>query len=144
MGLSKDEVELVNRDCEPRGIRYDGQDMTLEPNYNRDGTPISGVRNMVPRVAVPYAKNQNVVMESEDAIDPSAFESHVGVKAGKGQTQKDDISFLPTDRSKITRVPLRELIGDSDTIKPGRGPHRMNEAFVPMPGGGGIAGQAAD
>ena len=60
MGIFYEQVELVNRTPVNLSVRFDGQEKTLKP-----GT------NMVPAVVVPYAKNQNPIMGSQNPNDPT-------------------------------------------------------------------------
>lgn|SRR5512146_332116 len=111
MGIFYEQVEIINRTSKPLNVRYDGQDMPLEPNYDAKGKFLPDVRNTIPAVAVPYAKSQNVLMGSEDALDPTSFEVLVGVKAKKGEKQRDAIDFC--EQSDIlTRVKLDEYLDD--------------------------------
>ena len=85
--------------------------MTLEPNYDENGNELEGVHNMLPTVAVQYAKNQNILMGSEDPTEPSVFEVLVGVKAKAGQKQRDDISYCEQSDAP-TQVNLAEYLQD--------------------------------
>lgn len=116
MGIFHEQVEIVNRTSKPLGVRFDGQDMVLEPNYDAQGNLIEGVVNMLPRQVVPYAKSQNVQMGSEDVIDPSSFEPLVGVKVKRGERQLDDLSYLEQTK-ELTRVKLRDLLEGDATVK---------------------------
>jgi hypothetical protein len=111
MGIFYAQVEVINRTSKMLHCRYDGQDIELEPNYDAEGKRIEGVHNMLPEVAVPYAKSQNVRMGSEDPHDPSEYDVLVGVLAKKGQKQKDDISHLEQS-SALTRVKLEDYLDD--------------------------------
>jgi hypothetical protein len=111
MGLFHEMTEVVNRTSKKLSVRFDGQDVEILPNYTDKGERISDVRNMLPTVVVPYAKSQNVLMGSEDPLDPSEFEVLVGAVAKKGRPQKDDISFLEQS-NEPTRVKLEEYLDD--------------------------------
>lgn len=111
MGVFFEMCEVVNRTSKPLNARFDGQDMTLEPNYDSDGKLLLDVHNMLPTVAVQYAKNQNVLMGSEDPTEPSNYEVLVGIKVKKGQTQKDDISYCEQSEEP-TPVKLDEYLDD--------------------------------
>jgi len=111
MGIFFDTIEVVNRTSKQLNVRFDGQDMTLEPNYDENGNELEGVHNMLPTIAVPYAKNQNILMGSEDPSEPSVFDVLVGVKAKAGEKQKDDISFCEQS-DEPTQVKLDELLQD--------------------------------
>jgi len=148
MGFLIADTEYVNRDTVRRTITYDGQRITVEPNYNEQGEFLKNVHNMAPRVLVPYALNQNVIMGSEDAIDPSGFESYVVPKIFKRKHGKNteelryDISFKPSKVNKATtRVDLETYL-DNPSLKvvEGRGKFRASEAGVG--GGKGIANQS--
>jgi hypothetical protein len=116
MGAFQTLVEVINRTSKPLNVRYDGQDMTLEPNYTPEGELIPDVHNMIPEQTVPYAKAQNPLMGSEDAIDPSNWQTLVGRKAKRGEKQRDEIDFLEQS-DVLTRVDLKELLGDDQTVK---------------------------
>lgn len=134
--LNQDVVEVVNRTSKSLGVRYDGQDMTLKPNYDKDGKFLKGVHNFVPRIVIPYARNQNIIMGSEDAIDPSDYQSLIGVVAADNAKQKDDLTFVASNDAAPTRVRLEDLIGDNDRVKQGRGVFKASEAMVPQVQGG--------
>lgn len=85
MGLLRnfrDAVNLFNRTQRQLAVRYDGEDILLDPGDNPG----------FPRVAVPYARKQNVLMGSQHPINPVKFISLVGVKVEQGEKQLDDIS----------------------------------------------------
>lgn len=111
MGIFHEQVEIVNRTSKKLDVRFDGQDIELEPNYDAEGKRLQGVHNMVPAIAVPYAKSQNVCMGTEDPIDPSEYDVLVGVVAKKGQKQKDDLSYLE-QTNELTRVRLADYLDD--------------------------------
>lgn len=125
-----DMVEIVNRTSKPLTVTWDGIAFTLEPNYTAAGELISDVVNMIPRVVVEYARNQNPLMGSEDSLDPSSYEPLVGVKAKRGTKQKDEISFLEQSQ-EMTRVPMTDYLGPNDKVIVGRGKFRIAEAHVP-------------
>lgn len=60
MGIFYEMVKVVNLAPVPINVRFDGQDMTIEPG-----------EAMLPRVAVVFAKNQNPVMGTQSASNPS-------------------------------------------------------------------------
>lgn len=70
MGIFYEQVEVVNRAPIPLNVRFDGQDMVLVPG-----------KNIVPKVAVQYGKNQNPVMGTQDPENPhiSGAEFLIGV-----------------------------------------------------------------
>lgn len=126
-----DMVEIVNRTSQPLVVRWDGTDFTLAPNYTADGERIQGVTNMIPSVVVEYAKNQHPLMGSEDSMDPSAFQTLVGVVARKGRPQRDELSHLEQN-GKLTRVPLDDYLGPNDKVIMGRDKKFRNaEAAMP-------------
>lgn len=59
MGIFHEMVEVVNRAPVPLTVRFDGQDTVLKPG-----------KNMLPKLVVPYAKNQNPIMGSQDPENP--------------------------------------------------------------------------
>ena len=60
MGIFQDLVVLVNRAPVPLSVRFDGQETTIQPGDNH-----------IPKVVIPYAKNQNPIMGSADADNPT-------------------------------------------------------------------------
>lgn len=60
MGIFHETKEVFNRAPIVLNVRYDGQDMSL---------PLG--KSLLPVVAIPYAKNQNVIMGSADPNNPS-------------------------------------------------------------------------
>lgn len=74
MGIFQDNVVLINRAPAALSVMFDGQEMTLAPG-----------ENILPRVAVPYAKNQNPIKGSGDLNNPhmSGAQYLVGVKDTK-------------------------------------------------------------
>jgi hypothetical protein len=87
LGVYRDAVTLVNRTSRPLNVRYDGEDITIQPGENPG----------FPRVAVEFAKRQNPLMGSKHPNDPRRFIMLVGVKAAEGQKQKDDITPISDD-----------------------------------------------
>jgi len=77
LGVFKDSVTLINRTSRKLNVRYDGEDITVEPGEN-PGFPL---------VAVPYAKKQNPLMGSKHPINPNKYICLVGVKG-----TKDDVT----------------------------------------------------
>ncbi len=129
MGIFYEQEEVVNRTSKRLYVRFDGQDMPLEPNYDDKGTLLKDVHNAIPAIAVAYAKSQNVLMGSEDPMDPSSFTVLVGVKAKKGVKQKDAITYLEQDETCVTRVRLEEYLDDpSLKITVGGRRIRVNDA----------------
>ena len=76
-GVFQELVVLVNRAPVNLEVMFDGQTSTLKPG-----------ENMVPRIVVPYAKNQNPIMGSADPYNPhiSGGRYLVGVKGTKDET----------------------------------------------------------
>ncbi len=106
-------ITLVNRTSKQLDVIFDGQRAYLQPNYTPEGVLLPDVQNVLPKVVLPYALNQNVLMGSEDAIDPSEFTSLIGVKYdGRGRKHSwNDCSFLE-QTEKLTRVPLEDVLQD--------------------------------
>lgn len=132
MGVFYEQTEVYNRTSKPLNARFDGQDVVLEPNYTAEGALIADVHNLLPTIAVQYAKNQNILMGSEHPTDPSDFEVLVGIKAKKGAKQKDDISYCEQS-DEPTPVRLSEYLDDPTlTIsKGGRQKTRRGDAQAP-------------
>jgi len=74
MAVFHELVTLVNRAPVPLTIRFDGQESTIQPGDNQ-----------VPKIVIPYAKNQNPIMGSADAANPTLSGARylVGVKGTK-------------------------------------------------------------
>lgn len=124
MGVFQEMVEVVNRTSRPLNLRYDGQDMNIPPNYDEDGNPIDGVHTMIPRQCIPFVLGQNPVMGSEEAEDPSAFESLVGIIDPKKNPKKRhswyNCEFIPAEEEGIgnmTRVNVERML--EGELKPG-------------------------
>ncbi len=115
MGIFQETMEIVNRSSKQLEIIYDGQRIYVEPNYEVGGKRIASVHTSVPKQVIPYALNQNVVMGSEDAVDPSDFRSLIGVvfdpKKDKKKHSWHDCSYLE-QTDKITRTPLEDVLED--------------------------------
>ena len=60
MGIFYDQVTIINLAPIPLNVTFDGQTMRVPPG-----------ESSVPKVVVPYAKNQNVIMGSADADNPN-------------------------------------------------------------------------
>ncbi len=152
MGIFFEQVEYINRDCIQRQITFDGQRVYLEPNYDEAGNFLPDVHNFGPKICIPYALNQNVVMGSEEPEDPSGFESYVVPKVEKrkkGQKTGEwryDFSFLPSKKNlKTTRVDLENYLDDpSLKVLPGRGTFKASEAALNASGRTGIANQSLE
>lgn len=146
MGIFFEQIEYINRDTIKRTITFDGQRVAVEPNYDESGKFLPKVHNFAPKICIPYALNQNTVMGSEDAIDPSEFESYVvplQKKRRKGKETDEyryDWSFLPSKKNTAkTRVDLTTYLDDpSLKVLDGRGKFKSSEAGI----GKGISGIA--
>ncbi len=114
MGIFQEMITLVNRTSKQLEVVFDGQRAYIQPNYTAEGKLIPGVQNVLPKIVVPYVLNQNVLMGSEDAIDPSDFTSLVGIQySGKGRKHSwHDCSYLEQATDKLTRVPLEDVLQD--------------------------------
>ncbi len=143
MGIFFEQVEYINRDCIQRTITFDGQRVYLQPNYDEEGNFLPEVKNFAPKLCIPYAFNQNVVMGSEDTHDPSEFDSYVvpviyKQKKAKGDKKavkpelRYDISFKPSSKNvATTRVQLDQYLNDpSLKVLEGRGKFRAAEARI--------------
>lgn len=102
LGVYRDAVTLVNRTSRPLNVRYDGEDITLQPGENPG----------FPKVAVEFAKRQNPLMGSKHPNDPRRFIVLVGVKAAEGQKQKDDITPIDDATMRVADGKL-ELVDRS-------------------------------
>lgn len=113
MGVFYEQTEVVNRTSKKLSVRFDGQDIELEPNYTEAGELIPDVHNLLPSCTVPYAKSQNVLMGSEDPLDPSDYQVLIGKVANrkKGEKQVDDLSWCEQS-AELTRVKLDEYLDD--------------------------------
>lgn len=137
MGIFYEMVEVINRTSKPLNGRFDGQDITLLPNYEPGGGEmINRGENMVPKVAVGHLKHQNPLMNSEDPLNPLAYTTLIGRVANKrkGEVQKDDLSYLEQDEEAVTRV-NREEFEDDKMIRTkvrGRKKHSSYQAMNPQ------------
>lgn len=150
MGIFFEQVEFINRDTIPRTITFDGQRVYLQPNYDEEGNFLEDVHNFAPKLCIPYAFNQNVVMGSEDTHDPSDFDSYVVPKIFKTKRKpgakpelRYDISFKPSSKNAATtRVPLDAYLDDpSLKVLEGRGKFKAGEARMADVRINGIANQ---
>ena len=116
MGVFQTLVEVINRTSQPLMVRYDGQDTVLRPNYDAEGNFLPEIHNLIPDITVDYARNQNILMGSEDPEDPSDYQMLVGVLAKPGQNQKHDISFLEQSEAP-SRVDLATMLAGDQTVK---------------------------
>ncbi len=111
MGIFQSMVEVVNRTSGVLSVRFDGQDMDIPPNYDEKGARIPDVVNVVPKLVIPYLLNQNVIMGSESALDPSSFRSKVGIPSAKMKSWQD-CSYVPSGNEEITRVSQAEIMDE--------------------------------
>jgi hypothetical protein len=83
-GVFSEQVELINRAPVELSVMFDGQTKTLVPGSN-----------IVPRIVVPFAKNQNPIMGTQDPYNPhiTGCQYLVGV-AGT----KDPVKFLTNEQ----------------------------------------------
>jgi hypothetical protein len=139
MGIFHETIELVNRTSKPLEVIYDGQRTILEPNYDAEGNRLDDVHNILPKIVIPYALNQNVVMGSEDAIDPSSFQSLVGVVFNKKKDRKahswHDCTYLE-QTDKLTRTPLEDVLDDPNAkiqVKGRKVPRSVDAAMPGVP-----------
>lgn len=137
MGIFHEQIEIVNRTSKPLTVRFDGQDITVPPNYDADGKRLPEVRTFVPRQIIPYALNQNVLMGTEKPESPSHFDSLVGFIEPKERKTKwyHDISHVEQS-DELTRVPLREFLEDDPQVKDIKVRGRRLDAAVSLPGSG--------
>lgn len=137
-GIFQELIEIVNRTSEQLEIVFDGQRVYVEPNYDAEGNRLKDVHNMVPAVVIPYALNQNVIMGSEDAVDPSSFQSKIGVVFNKKKEKKahswHDCSFVKPDPTKLTRVPLEDVLDDPNAKIVVRGKIQPKAVDAGLPG----------
>ena len=83
MGIFYEHQEIINRAPVNLTVTFDGQCKTITPG-----------KNAIPRVSVPYAKNQNPIMGSQDPNNPNI----VGAKYLIGVPGED----LPQDCEPLT------------------------------------------
>lgn len=110
-----DTVTIVNRAPWPINVRWDGRDVVLQP----------GETPGFPRLAVPYAKNQNPLMGSEDPHDPTKFQYLVGVRGVKRDIcdplTDEEILQHTTSPQRLNRALMQEERGDSKAREVVRG-----------------------
>jgi hypothetical protein len=86
-------VTVVNRTSAPIQYMYDAAEHILQPGEN--AIPVQHVR---------FARTQNIVMGSENPLNPAQYVSLIGVKAAPGKKQIDDITkieFVVDDKRRI-------------------------------------------
>jgi hypothetical protein len=102
MGIFHEMMEVVNRCPWPLSIRFDGQESTLAPG-----------KNSIPKTTLFYALNQNPLMGSQDADNPSVSgaEYLIGIPGDEkypcDPLTKDQIE---QQTSKPSRYDYEELI----------------------------------
>lgn len=124
MPVFHDLAPLINRAPVPLSVRFDGQEHTLVPG-----------ENMVPRIVIPYAKNQNPIMGTHDPYNPSLSGGKylVGVKGTKDlctpltpeewKTHLGNPSYLDLDALFGVRLSTKEHM-----VVRGRKPASLHEA----------------
>lgn len=87
LGVFNNSVTLINRTSRILTVRYDGEDIQLQPGENPG----------FPAIAVPFARKQNPLMGSKHPVNPLKYISLVGVKAKPGEKQVDAIEVIPDE-----------------------------------------------
>ena len=103
MGIFQDMVQVFNRAPEPITVRFDGQQIQIPPGASS-----------IPAVVVPYAKNQNPVMGTQDYNNPglSGAKYLIGV-----MNRKDNCAPLTADewaahKGQPCRINTDEMFAD--------------------------------
>ncbi len=123
----RNSVNLINRTSRPLNVRFDGEDIVLQPGENPG----------FPRDAVAYAKKQNALMGSQHPNDPRKFVCLVGVKDTKDNCKPIDDETMATADKKLERVDRSgEFHGEPMAkVRPGKQtPYTNYEAAVELPG----------
>jgi len=108
MAFSGRVVCLVNRAPHALDVMFDGK------HY-----PLQSGENYVPVELVRYAKNQYPIMGSAHPYSPSVCQYQVGVKAAKGEAQRDDISPLTIEQLQgIERIDRSKLFDQGKNALP--------------------------
>lgn len=136
MGIFYEMVKVVNLAPIPLNVRFDGQDMEILPG-----------ETMMPKVAVLYAKNQNPIMGSQSASNPSVS----GAKYLLGVVgTRDRVKPLTEDEwnahlGNPSRLNMQEFasqrLGRKERFEVhGEGPVQARSSWEDgvRPGGGGI------
>lgn len=141
MNFFGDTVTIINRAPWPINVRWDGKDVTLQP----------GETPGFPRLAVPYAKNQNPLMGSEDPEDPSRFEYLVGVKGSKRDNLKPltkaEIEQHETSPQRLNRAAMQEMRGDvkaREVVRGKKQPSAFQARYEISNDGGGLQASAGE
>lgn len=111
MGVFQDMIEAVNRAPEPITITFDGQQMTMQPG-----------KQMIPKVVVSYAKNQNPLRGSADIDNPAASGARyligiVGTKDNITPLTKEEWDEHCSNPSRFNTEDIMELA--ASRLKPG-------------------------
>lgn len=99
----QESVIVVNRTSVPISYMFDGAQYVLEPG-----------ENAIPIEHVEFAKTQNVVMGTENPLNPAQYVSLVGVKARDPKKQKDAIGMIEFVKRDNGQVEV--LFEDGSTI----------------------------
>jgi len=99
----QESVIVVNRTSVPIAYMFDGAQYMLDPG-----------ENAIPIEHVEFAKTQNIVMGTENPLNPSQYVSLVGLKAKPGQKQRDDLSQIEFIKKDSGAVEV--LFEDGSTI----------------------------
>ena len=114
MGVFQDLVEVINRCPWPLTIRFDGQEETLQPG-----------KNMIPRISLLHALNQNPQMGTGDVNNPNVAGCQylIGIpeKANKYPCEPftvAELKKLKDSPSRFDFMPLMEgKLGKHDKIE---------------------------
>lgn len=106
MAVFHELVELFNRTPVDLSVRFDGQEHTLEPGWNT-----------VPKIVVPFAKNQHPVMGSGDPDNPSIRGTEYLV--GQKGTKDNCLPLTEEEWDAHLGKPCRLNIDDLIVLKPG-------------------------
>ena len=97
MGVFYEHAEVINRAPVELTVTFDGQCKTLQPG-----------KNMIPRVTIPYAQNQNPIMGTQDPNNPSIY----GGRYLVGIPGQD----LPKDCEPLTAAEWAAHLGEPQRI----------------------------
>ncbi len=103
MGIFLEQVELINRAPVTLTVQFDGQCKELKPGSN-----------FVPAVTVPFAKNQNPIMGTQNPYDPhiSGCRFLVGVKGTKDPIEPLTVEEWEEHLSRPCREDERQIFED--------------------------------
>ena len=101
MGVFYELVTLVNRAPVPLTVRFDGQETTIHPGENQ-----------IPKIAITCAKNQNPIMGTADADNPSIRGGQylVGVKGTEDDCTPLTKQEWETHLGKPSRMNVDDMI----------------------------------